>query len=180
MTGRLEGKTALVTGAGSGLGRATALHLAREGARVAATDLDPATAAETAGLINAEFPGAAISAEHDATNEDHWMTALDAINAAFGGLDILVNNAGISIGGDIESTEFAEWKKLQEIDVDSVFLGCKLALPLLKKNGGGSIINISSTVAIYGNPLTLAYGTAKAAVRHMTKSVGPALRQGRL
>jgi len=84
---------------------------------------------------------------------------------------VLVNNAGISIGGDIESTDFAEWKKLQEIDVDSVFWGCKLALPYMRDSGGGSIINISSTVGILGNPLTLGYGTAKAAVRSMTKSI---------
>lgn len=84
---------------------------------------------------------------------------------------MLVNNAGISVGGDIESTTFSEWKKLQEIDSDSVFWGCKLALPYMRDSGGGSIINISSTVRILGNPLTLGYGAAKAAVCSMTKSI---------
>ncbi len=170
MAGRVEGKTALVTGAGSGLGRGAALHLAREGANIVATDLDEATAAETAEMIDAERQGAAISAHHDATSEDDWKSALELCRNQFGSLQILVNNAGISIGGDIESTDFATWKKLQEIDVDSVFWGCKLALPYMKDTGG-SIINISSTVGILGNPLTLAYGTAKAAVRSMTKSI---------
>ena len=171
MSGRVDGKIALITGAGSGLGRASALHLAREGANVLATDLNQETAAETARMSNGERQGAAISAAHDATNEDHWKAALELVKDHFGGLNVLLNNAGISIGGDIESTDFKTWKKLQEIDVDSVFWGCKLAIPYLRDSGGGSIINISSTVGILGNPLTLAYGTAKAAVRSMTKSI---------
>ena len=89
----------------------------------------------------------------------------------FSELNILLNNAGISIGGDIESTEFETWKKLQEVDVDSIFWGCKLAIPILRKFKNSSIINISSTVGILGTPLTLGYGTAKAAVRSMTKSI---------
>ncbi|MBT3906477.1 MAG: SDR family NAD(P)-dependent oxidoreductase, partial [Rhodospirillaceae bacterium] len=121
-SGRVAGKIALVTGAGSGLGRAAARHLAKEGASVVASDLNEETAKETAEMINAERPstdgaGAAIAAKHDATNENDWKTALDLVQSEFGGLNVLVNNAGISIGGDIESTDFAEWKKLQEIDV---------------------------------------------------------------
>ncbi|MGY9003547.1 MAG: SDR family oxidoreductase [Rhodospirillales bacterium] len=169
--GRVAGKIALVTGAGSGLGRASAIHLAREGATVIASDLDSETAAETAMQINSERQGAAISAKHDATNEEDWKTVLETTQSKFRGLDVLLNNAGISIGGDIESTEFSEWKKLQEIDVDSVFWGCKLALPYMRDSGGGSIINISSTVGILGNPLTFGYGAAKAAVRSMSKSI---------
>lgn len=168
---RVAGKIALITGAGSGLGRASALHLAQEGATIIASDLNEATVAETAEMINAERQGAARSIKHDATNESDWNAVLEMTQSEFGGLDVLVNNAGISIGGDIESTEFSEWKKLQEIDVDSVFWGCKLAIPYMAKSGGGSIINISSTVGILGNPLTLGYGAAKAAVRSMSKSI---------
>ena len=171
MAGRVEGKTALITGGGSGLGRASATHLAREGANVVVSDLDGDTAQETANAINNERQGAAVSCRHDATSEDDWNLALKLCHEHFGALHILLNNAGISIGGDIESTDFDTWKKLQEVDVDSVFWGCKLALPYLRDAGGGSIINISSTVGIMGNPLTLGYGTAKAAVRSMTKSI---------
>jgi len=122
-------------------------------------------------MINEEIEGAAVGAKHDVTLEEDWRAVIFQAKFNFGGLHVLLNNAGISIGGDIESTEFSDWKKLQEIDVDSIFWGCKLALPMMVESGGGSIINISSTVGIYGNPLTLAYGTAKAAVRHLTKSV---------
>jgi len=171
MVGRLHGKIALVTGAGSGLGRASAIHMAEEGAKVLATDIDHDSALKTSQMINSEFKGTCFSREHDVTNEEDWCEVLKDVTAKFGSLNILVNNAGISIGGDIESTNFADWKKLQQIDVDSVFLGCKLAIPLLKNSGGSSIINISSTVGIMGNPLTLGYGAAKAAVRSMSKSI---------
>jgi len=140
MSGRVDGKTALITGGGSGLGRASATHLAREGANVIVSDLNGDTAQETADTINAERQGAAVSCQHDATLEDDWNSALNLCQEHFGALHVLLNNAGISIGGDIESTDFDTWKKLQEVDVDSVFWGCKLALPYLRDAGGGSII----------------------------------------
>jgi NAD(P)-dependent dehydrogenase (short-subunit alcohol dehydrogenase family) len=169
--GRVEGKVALITGAGSGLGRDSAIHLAEEGANIVATDLNVVTANETVSLINGMRTGAAVAAKQDATSQDDWIKALELVQRTFGGLNILVNNAGISIGGDIENTKFSDWKKMQEVDVDSVFWGCKLAIPQMKESGTGSIINISSTVGIIGNPLTLGYGSAKAAVCSMTKSI---------
>jgi NAD(P)-dependent dehydrogenase (short-subunit alcohol dehydrogenase family) len=169
--GRVEGKVALITGAGSGLGRASAIHLAEEGANIVATDLNDVTANKTVSLINGIRSGAAVAAKHDATSKDDWIKVLELVQRTFGELNILVNNAGISIGGDIENTEFSDWKKLQEVDVDSVFWGCKLAIPQMKESETGSIINISSTVGILGNPLTLGYGSAKAAVCSMTKSI---------
>ena len=95
MAGRVEGKIALVTGAGSGLGRASAMHLAEEGANVIASDLNEAPAAETAAMINAERQGAAISARHDATSEEDWNAVLELAQSTFGGLSVVGNNAGI-------------------------------------------------------------------------------------
>jgi NAD(P)-dependent dehydrogenase (short-subunit alcohol dehydrogenase family) len=114
MSGRVEGKTALITGGGSGLGRASATHLAREGANVIVSDLNGDTAQETADTINAERQGAAVSCQHDATSEDDWNSALNLCQEHFGALHVLLNNAGISIGGDIESTDFDTWKNFRK------------------------------------------------------------------
>ena len=171
MNGRVEGKAALITGGGSGLGRAAAMHLAEEGANIIVSDLSEDTAQETADKINSDRPGAAVAARHDVTSEDDWADVLKTANSHFGSLHILLNNAGISIHGPIENVAFETWKKVQEVNVDSVFWGCKLALPYMKEAGGASIINISSTAALYANPMTLSYGVSKASVGYMTKSI---------
>ena len=169
--GRVAGKIALVTGGGSGLGRAISELLAREGARVAVTDIDEAAAQETAGSINTETPGAAIVVAHDVTEAAAWSAALERSVAEFGGLHILVNNAGIAEGGSIEDTDYETWRRVHAVDLDGVFLGCKLALPHIHASGGGSIVNISSIAAIVAGHNMAAYNSAKAAVRHLTKSV---------
>ncbi len=175
--GRVDGKVALVTGAGSGLGRAISELLAREGARVAVTDIDEAGARETAGSINGSTPGAAIAMNHDVTDAAAWSAALERSVAEFGGLHILVNNAGIAEGGSIEDTDYETWRRVHAVDLDGVFLGCKLALPHIcassggQASGGGSIVNISSIAAIVAGHNMAAYNSAKAAVRHLTKSV---------
>ncbi len=169
--GRVAGKIALVTGGGSGLGRAISEMFAREGARVAVTDIDEADARATAGAIEAERPGAAIGLAHDVTETAAWSAALEATVAEFGGLHILVNNAGIAEGGSIEDTDLETWRRVHAIDLDGVFLGCKLALPHIDAAGGGSIVNISSIAGIVAGHNTVAYNSAKAAVRHLTKSV---------
>lgn len=171
MMGRVEGKVALITGAGSGLGRESAIHLAKEGAKVIASDLNEKTAQETATTINKIHGKAAISIKHDVNKEYDWNNTLEQVIKEFGNINILINNAGISMGGDIETTEFSDWKKLYQVNVDSIFWGCKLAIPYMKQSGGGSIINISSTVGLMGNPLTLGYGSGKAAVCSMSKSI---------
>jgi NAD(P)-dependent dehydrogenase (short-subunit alcohol dehydrogenase family) len=165
--GRVAGKIALVTGGGSGLGRAISLMLAREGARVAVTDIDEASARETV----AEISGAAVALRHDVTDAAAWGAALEATVAEFGGLHILVNNAGIADGGSVEDTELETWRRVHAIDLDGVFLGCKLALPHIQASGGGSIVNISSIAGIVAGHNTAAYNSAKAAVRHLSKSV---------
>ena len=171
MSGRVDGKIALISGAGSGLGQATAIHLAREGARIVATDIDGGTAEATAASINAEFQGAAVSAAHDVTSQEQWVSAVDLAASHFGGLDILVNNAGISLHGDVESTPYSDFQKLMDINLNSVFLGCQEAMKVMKSSGAGSIINISSVAGKMGNPNTIAYGTTKAGVAYMTKCV---------
>jgi len=169
--GRVDGKIALVTGGGSGLGRAISELLVREGARVAVTDIDEASARATVGTLDAETPGTAIALAHDVTEVAAWSAALDATLAAFGGLHILVNNAGIAEGGSIEDTDLETWRRVHAIDLDGVFLGCKLAIPHIRASGGGSIVNISSIAGIVAGHNMAAYNSAKAAVRHLSKSV---------
>ncbi len=176
MGNRLKDKIALVTGAGSGLGRAAALHLAREGARVAGTDIDKAAAEATAREIAEEIGGEtgndrAIAIDHDVADPGAWAAAMEATQKTFGGLHILINNAGISRHGDMESTTYEDFQLLMDIDLNSVFLGCQAAIPVMRESGGGSIVNISSVAGIMGNPNTVAYGTAKAGVRYLTKCV---------
>jgi NAD(P)-dependent dehydrogenase (short-subunit alcohol dehydrogenase family) len=166
--GRVSGKTALVTGAGSGLGRAIAIMLAKEGAKVVVTDIDPVTARETADIIGEN----ALSLQHDVTSEERWQQVLAETKNIFGGLNILVNNAGIGDGSDVESTDFATWKKVHAVDLDSVFLGCKYAIAYMEETDGlGSIVNISSIAGIVAGHNLASYNSAKAAVRHLSKSV---------
>ncbi len=175
MAGRLDGKIALVTGAAQGLGAAMAAKFVAEGARVVVTDLDAGGAAATA----ARLGDATAATGHDVTDPAQWEAALAFAEATFGGLHILVNNAGIGTGGTVESTSFADWRRVHAVDLDSVFFGCKLALPLIAATcarGGsgsarGSILNISSIAGVIAAANMAAYNSAKAAVRHLSKSV---------
>ena len=169
--GRLDEKIALVTGGGSGIGRAISILFAQEGAKVAVTDIDEASAAATAAAIDAEAWQAAIALRHDVTDEGDWLAALDQTVAQLSGLHILVNNAGISAVGSVEETDLETWKHVHSVDLDSVFLGCKHAIPHLHASGGGSIVNISSIAGIIAGHNLAAYNSAKAGVRHLSKSV---------
>ncbi|HEX3810383.1 MAG TPA: SDR family oxidoreductase [Rhizomicrobium sp.] len=176
MSGRVEGKIALITGGAQGLGEAAARMLAREGARVAITDVNMKGAQALAESINQQHEGAAIAIQHDVTQEADWTRALDETDRAFGGLHVLVNNAGIGLTKDLEAITLEEWRHVHAIDLDGVFLGCKLAIPHIaasvKKTGlGGSIVNISSISGIIAGHNMAAYNSAKAAVRHLSKSV---------
>ncbi len=163
--GRVEGKVALVTGGGSGLGKADCELLAAEGATVIVTDvkLEPAQAVADA------IGGTAMAL--DVASEQAWIDAIAAIEARFGRLDILVNNAGVVIVADCEQTTLEQFRWVNGIMSEGVFLGCKHAIPLMVKSGGGSIINMSSTGALLGYPVFFAYSAAKGAVRSMTKSI---------
>jgi NAD(P)-dependent dehydrogenase (short-subunit alcohol dehydrogenase family) len=176
MTGRVAGKIALVTGGAQGLGEAAARMLAREGAKVAVSDVNAKGAEKIAASINQSHPGAAIALAHDVTREDQWQAVIAEIERAFGGLHILINNAGIGGGSEVESTSLEVWRRIHLVDRESVFLGCKLSIPLMastvKKTGlGGSIVNISSIAGIIAGHNMAAYNSAKAGVRHLSKSV---------
>src|SRR5438045_5507812 len=117
MTGRVEGKIALVTGAAQGLGEATARMLAREGARVVITDINVDGASKLARALNAEREGCAIALRHDVTLEDQWIDALVETERQFGGLHVLVNNAGVGLTKDFESITLEEWRRVHAIDL---------------------------------------------------------------
>jgi NAD(P)-dependent dehydrogenase (short-subunit alcohol dehydrogenase family) len=176
MPGRVEGKIALITGGAQGLGEAAAHMLAREGARVAITDINFPGAKAVAEAINAGRKDAAIAIAHNVTQEAEWEHALAETERHLGGLHILVNNAGIGLTKDFETVTLEEWRHLHAIDLDGVFLGCKHAIPLMAKTVkatglGGSIVNISSISGIIAGHNMAAYNSAKAAVRHLSKSV---------
>ena len=165
---RIKGKVALVTGGASGLGLAIASLMVRQGGTVMITDI-----AADQGRLAAAQTGADFMTQ-DVSDEARWREVLSHIFGEHGRLDILVNNAGISGEGlatDPETTTLDEWQKIQRINSDSVFLGCKYAIDYMRKSGGGSIINMSSIAALVATPFITSYGASKAAVRQLTMSV---------
>ena len=168
---RVAGKTAFVTGAAQGLGEATARMLAREGARVALSDLQLDKVKAVAASIEAEG-GRAIAFAQDVRDGDRWRQVLGETADTLGGLNILVNNAGIGSQGSVEDESFENWKRVLEVDLDSVFLGCKHAMPLMRASGApGSIVNISSIAGLIASHNYAAYNAAKAGVWLLSKSV---------
>lgn len=167
MVGRVEGKIALVTGGGSGLGAADCAALAREGATVIVTDL----AVESAQAVADRIGNGAVAFALDVADEAAWLRVMDEVGRRFGRLDILVNNAGIVQMADCEDVTLEQFRRVNAVMSEGVFLGCKHALPLLKKAQNASIVNMSSTGALLGYPIFFAYSAAKGAVRSMTKSI---------
>lgn len=169
--GRVDGKIALVTGGGQGLGKAASEMLAREGATVVVTDVTLAQAAAVAESIG----GSAIAMALDVRSEEAWAAAIAEVERRYGRLDVLVNNAGVVVVADIEDTSLEQFRWVNAIMNEGVFLGCKAAIPLMARSAqtgcGGSIINMSSTGALLGYPVFFAYAAAKGAVRAMTKSL---------
>ena len=172
MSGRVAGKQALITGAAQGLGAAQAMMLAREGAQVLLADINAAGAAAQAASINAALgDGTAFSIHLDVTSEDQWIAAVDYAAETMQGLSVLVNNAGIGVRGNIETCTLADWHRGFAVNVDSVFLGCQKALPLMKDSQPGSIINISSIAGLIASDTMPGYNASKAAVWMLSKSV---------
>jgi len=164
--GRLDGKVALVTGGAKGIGAGCVRMMVAEGARVMITDIDDASGEALAGELGA----AARYCSHNTTNEAAWRRAIDATVEAFGRLDVLVNNAGTGLEQDIERQSTDDFRRIMAVNAEGVYLGCKLAIEVMKKNGG-SIINMSSVYGLRGSADAPAYSTSKGAVRLLTKSV---------
>src|SRR5579872_381939 len=165
---RLAGKVAIISGAASGMGAATARLFAREGAKVVIADVLEHEGRQVAGSI-----GAAARFEHlDVTSEDDWAAVVAATTKHFGKLDILVNNAGISGSAEQDFYSTEAWHRIMGVNATGVFFGIKHAVPAMKANGSGSIVNLSSIAGIIGSEhVHMAYNASKAAVRLMTKSV---------
>ena len=164
---RLAGKVAIITGAASGMGAATARIFAREGAKVVIADV----AEHDGQAIAAEIGAAARFEKLDVTNEEDWDAVVAATVKAFGRLDLLVNNAGISGSAEQDLMNTPGWHRIMEINSTGTFLGMKAAIPAMIAAGGGSIVNFSSISGITGqNGVHMAYNASKGAVRLMTKS----------
>ncbi len=165
--GRVSGKVVLLTGGAMGLGKAAAKALLAEGATVIITDID-----EEAGATTAEELGESCTfIAQDVTDWDRWQEIIAGIESTVGRLDVLVNNAAVTVFGSIMDISPEDFRRCYEVDVDSIFMGCKAAIPLMAKGGGGSIVNFSSAAGNKANADLAAYNSAKAAVPMLTKSI---------
>ena len=167
---RIEGKVALISGGARGQGAAEAVLFAREGAKVVFGDILDDQGKQVEAEIN-EAGGEALYVHLDVTQEADWESAVETAVSRYGKLDILVNNAGITIRKNVEDTTEEDWDRIMAINAKGVFLGIKQAIPAMRHNGGGSIINISSTAGLVGSPYSGAsYAATKGAVRPLTKA----------
>jgi len=168
---RLEGKACLVTGGGTGIGRATALRFAREGASVAVCGRRPGPLADTVGAVR-DLGGVAVACHADVSVESGARGAVDFALEAFGRLDVLVNNAG-AIRRDLpaDRTPVEEWDRLIATNPRSVFLVSKVAIPRMIESGGGAIVNVSSILGLLSGPGFAAYAAAKAGILGLTRSM---------
>lgn len=170
MARRFEGRVVLVTGASTGIGLETIHRIAAEGGRVfaghrrrAAVDLGPVEPIQL-----------------DVTSEEHWAAAIDAILSAAGRLDVLVNNAGIREGGRIEETSLNQWQRLIDVNLTGTFLGCRAAVPAIRRSGGGAIVNVGSITGIRGTENMVAYSASKSGIVTLTASLALDLAPDRI
>lgn len=169
--GQVDGKVALVTGGGSGIGAACAMTLAREGAKVVVTDIDDRGGNDVVGGI-AAAGGEAIYLRQDVTDEARWIEIVAEIEKRFKRLDVLVSNAGIGIGTPtIVEMTLADWRRQTAINLDGVFLSVKHCIPAMRRSGGGSIIMMSSVAGLRGSPTLAGYCATKGGVRLFAKSI---------
>ena len=167
---RLKDKVAIISGGAKGMGAAEAKLFAREGARVVIADLLEDEGYRLEAEI-VEEGGECVFKPLDVTSEVDWNDLVEFTFAKYGKLDILVNNAGVFFLGGIEDTSEEEWDRVNDVNSKGVFLGVKAAIPAMRVSGGGSIINISSSAALVGDPRMPAYSASKGAVRLLSKSV---------
>jgi cyclopentanol dehydrogenase len=180
--GRLDGKVAIITGAGSGQGAEEARMFAREGASVVATDIQEAKVEAVVDDIT-RTGGDAIAFLHDVTKEEHWERVVQATVEKFGKVDILVNNAGI--GGEegfaeLDAIDLDAWNKFMTVNATSNFLGIKSVVPEMRRNGQGSIVNISSMAGMIGGAAGVHYTSSKGATRLLTKGAAVELGPDRI
>ena len=167
--GRLDNKVAIITGAASGIGRATAVRFAAEGAKVVVADLSEASGT----VLAEELSGLYVHV--DVADEESVKAMFSATVDAFGGVDVLFNNAGISPNDDdsILTTGVEAWQRVQDVNLKSVYLCCKYGIPYMQQRGGGSIINVASFVAIMGSATSqISYTASKGGVLSMSRELG--------
>jgi NAD(P)-dependent dehydrogenase (short-subunit alcohol dehydrogenase family) len=163
---RLEGKRAIVTGAGAGIGRSIALRLASEGARVAIADVDESAA----GKVASEIEGETLARRTDVTRAAEVEALVAGVVEAWGGLDVMVNNAGVGVAATAVETTEEDYERVMNVCVRGTLLGMKYAIPAIMEAGGGSVINMSSVAALVGITDRAVYSAAKGAILSMTRA----------
>jgi NAD(P)-dependent dehydrogenase (short-subunit alcohol dehydrogenase family) len=163
---RLEGKRAVVTGAGAGIGRSIALRLASEGARVALADVDE----EAARKVASEIDGETLVRRTDVTRAEEVEELVASAVEAWGGLDVMVNNAGVGVAATVVDTTEQDYERVMDVCVRGTLLGMKYAIPAIRDAGGGSVINMSSVAALVGITDRAVYSAAKGAILSMTRA----------
>jgi NAD(P)-dependent dehydrogenase (short-subunit alcohol dehydrogenase family) len=171
MSAQLNGKIAIVTGAGVGLGAAIARAFAAEGARVVVSDINPDTAKETAATIDG-----AIAVPADVTDESQVQALIEQTVTELGALHIMVANAGVGTPLPLLETSLADWRRTTAVNLDGVFLSIRYAAPAIIASGGGTIVTLSSITSVTGTPLMASYAASKAAVGNLTQTAAIELR----
>ncbi|MFT4614959.1 MAG: NAD(P)-dependent dehydrogenase (short-subunit alcohol dehydrogenase family) [Bacteroidia bacterium] len=164
MSGRIQDKVVIITGGASGIGEGMVRRFCAEGAKVILADVNEGAGNTIANACGAQF------ARHDVSSEDSWKALLQQVETDYGRLDVLLNNAGIISNLTITEVDVASWNQLMAINVTGMMLGCQNAIALMRKSGGGSIVNTASSTSYMAVP-DVAYTTSKAAVIGLTKSV---------
>jgi NAD(P)-dependent dehydrogenase (short-subunit alcohol dehydrogenase family) len=163
---RLEGKRAIVTGAGAGIGRSIALRFADEGARVAVADVDE----EAAKRVASEIEGEALARRTNVARADEVEALVSDVVEAWGGLDVMVNNAGVGVAATVVNTPEEDYERVMDVCVRGTLLGMKYAIPAIRDSGGGSVINMSSVAALVGITDRAVYSAAKGAILSLTRA----------